>query len=86
MVSSKFNNKNLRPERRGNFLIPIFILWGLFAVLALGFLWYENGLGDSLKSYYLLPWAFLAGVQLLFALHFLYRPSKKVSAVWLQLS
>lgn len=33
--------------------------------MALGFLWLDNGLGESLKSYYLLPWAVIAGIVVL---------------------
>jgi hypothetical protein len=66
MATYKLNNLNLKPDKRGmNLLIPILILWGLVAVLALGFLWFENGLGASLKTFYLLPWAFLAGIVVL---------------------
>jgi hypothetical protein len=65
MATSKLNNLNIKPQKDVNIVIPILIIWGLVAVLGLGFVWFENGLGDSLKSYYLLPWTFLAGAVVL---------------------
>lgn len=64
-MATNLNKLNLKPEKRVNLLIPILILWGLMGVLAFGFIWFENGLGESLKSFYLLPWAFLAGIIVL---------------------
>ncbi|HEY0427880.1 MAG TPA: hypothetical protein VGC76_08855 [Pyrinomonadaceae bacterium] len=64
-MAANLNKINLRPEKRGNILVPILVLWGLVVILGLSFVWYENGLGESLKSFYLLPWAFLAGIVVL---------------------
>jgi hypothetical protein len=74
MAASKLNNLNIKPEKSVNIIIPIVILWGLVAILGLGFIWFENGLGASLKSYYLLPWTFLAGTVVLApSIYFFYK-------------
>ncbi|MBA2737955.1 MAG: hypothetical protein H0U50_14350 [Pyrinomonadaceae bacterium] len=46
-------------------LIPIMVLWGLVVVAVVGLIWLENGLGDSLQSFYLLPWSFFTGAIVL---------------------
>ncbi len=65
MTTFRLNNLGLQAPQRGNLLIAILLIWGLVAVLGLGFLWLENGLGNSIKSYYLLPWAIVSGVVVL---------------------
>ncbi len=59
------DNQGLRPTGRGNLLIPILLLWGVGAVLLFSFVWYENGLSDSIKGFYLLPWVAFAGIAVL---------------------
>lgn len=74
MATYKLNNLDLKPRKDVSIIIPIVVLWGLVAVLGLGFLWFENGLGDSLKSYYLLPWTFMAGIVVLApTIYYLYK-------------
>jgi hypothetical protein len=73
-MATNIKNLNLKPEKRGNFLIPILILWGLVAVLGFVYLWFENGLGSSIRSFYVLPWALLAGIVVLSpTAYFLYK-------------
>jgi len=65
MAISKINNFPGNETGRMNILIPIFILWGLVAISVIGLVWLENGLGDSLQSFYLLPWSFFTGAIVL---------------------
>lgn len=46
-------------------LIPVFFLWGVVLLSALGLLWYLSGSDDTLNDYYLLPWCLLAGIVVL---------------------
>lgn len=64
-MATNLNRLNFKSDKRANFLIPILVLWSVVSVLAFGFIWLENDLGKSLKSFYLLPWAFLAAVVVL---------------------
>jgi hypothetical protein len=64
-MATNLNKINFKSENRANFLIPIIVLWGVMGILAFAFVWFENDLGSSLKSYYLLPWAFLAAIIVL---------------------
>src|SRR4051812_31695912 len=65
MVTSQTENIRFRMTRTGSLLVPILLLWGCVAVLGMGFLWFENGFGDSYKRFYLLPWVFLTGAVVL---------------------
>ncbi len=46
-------------------LIPVAVLWGLTLIAAAAFLWMQDGFGEGLGQYYLLPWAVLAGIAIL---------------------
>ncbi len=57
---------------RGISLGPILGLWGILAIIVLGILWYNSGIGDSFRNFYLLPWAFLTGLVVLAPSFYLY--------------
>ncbi|CAN5706063.1 hypothetical protein BH24ACI3_BH24ACI3_06100 [soil metagenome] len=61
---------------RGVSLGPILALWCVLAILGLGILWYNSGIGDSIRSFYILPWAFLTGLVVLAPSFYLYRIGK----------
>jgi hypothetical protein len=44
---------------RASYLIPIIVIWGMTAAAFVGVVTVETGLSDQLRSYYLVPWAFL---------------------------
>ncbi len=41
------------------------IIWGLMMVLGFTFLWFEFELNESLRTFYLMPWVFLASIPVL---------------------
>lgn len=65
MATPQLNNLNMRGRGTGNFLVPIVALWGAVVLLAVGFIWLEGGFTGSFKEYYLVPWAFMAGIVVL---------------------
>ena len=65
MSSQRIDNLGLQPSGRGNKLIPILLIWGVALLLLVTFVWYENGLSDSIKGFYLVPWILFAGIAVL---------------------
>ncbi len=65
MSSQRLDNIRLQPSGRGNKLIPILLIWGVALSLLVTFVWYENGLGDAIKGFYLVPWIIFAGIAVL---------------------
>jgi hypothetical protein len=56
--------EKLRGQRneRSSLILPILVLWGIVAIVVIGFLWAETDLDSSMQDLYLLPWLFLTGV------------------------
>jgi hypothetical protein len=65
MATGKLTNFNLRNPQKVNPLIPILVIWGLVLTLGFAFIWFEYGLNESMKSFYLIPWVFLAAMVVL---------------------
>ncbi len=57
---------------RGVNLIPVLVLWGALAIISAGILWQMSGIGESIRNFYLLPWAFLTGLVVLAPSFYLY--------------
>lgn len=64
MAEYRLQNLKDYPEKKVNFIYPIFFLWGSAAITILGFIWYENVFYDNKSRYYLLPWCFLTGAAI----------------------
>ena len=66
-MATQFLYRNSAGERRdrGNFLVPIIIIWAIVAAAVLSFIWMDAELGSTMHSLYLLPWTFLAGACVL---------------------
>lgn len=62
MAFSGIQRINTVQPVRGSLLAPVLLLWGVSAVLALGFAWFAADIGDSYRNFYILPWVFLTAV------------------------
>ncbi|MDQ3133024.1 MAG: hypothetical protein M3Q99_20020 [Acidobacteriota bacterium] len=65
MAVNKNTGFNNYPDRRMNLLFPIVVLWGAIAVLLGGWLLLVEDFQNLYRDYYLLPWAFVAGIVIL---------------------
>ncbi|MGI8883389.1 MAG: hypothetical protein ACR2IA_03990 [Pyrinomonadaceae bacterium] len=65
MALIKNTGFNAYPERKMNLLLPIVVLWGAIAVLLGGWLLLLEDFQNLYRDYYLLPWAFVAGIIIL---------------------
>ncbi|HMT09615.1 MAG TPA: hypothetical protein PKA82_16560 [Pyrinomonadaceae bacterium] len=76
MASNRFNQLNTSNGRSTSFILPIAVLWGVVMLLGFGLFWLEGGLSGSLSQYYLVPWAFVAGIVVLSPTVYLYFKGK----------
>ncbi len=65
MAVNKNTGFDIYPKRRMNLLFPIVVLWGAIAVLLGGWLLFVEDFQNLYSEYYLLPWAFVAGIVIL---------------------
>ncbi|CAN5616003.1 hypothetical protein BH18ACI3_BH18ACI3_16920 [soil metagenome] len=65
-MATQFSYKIPEPGRyRGNYLVPIIIIWAIVIAAIVSFIWIDNELGSAMHGFYLLPWSFLAGACVL---------------------
>jgi hypothetical protein len=76
MREIKLTNSYLPLERRFGMLIPIAVLWGTVVILSIIWLLADDELGNPLKEYYLLPYAFLTGLIIFAPSVYLYYKGK----------
>ena len=65
MAVNKNTGFEVYPDRKMNLLFPIVVLWGAIAVLLGGWLLFVEDFQNLYRDYYLLPWAFVAGIVIL---------------------
>ena len=65
MASVGLQNQKFSVKSRQSLLIPILLLWGVAGFITIGLIWVQNDLGHTLKGFYLLPWAVVAGIVVL---------------------
>jgi hypothetical protein len=70
------NLRNHGTGATGISLLPIVALWGATLIITFGFLWYFSGVGDSIRNFYILPWAAIAGIVVLAPSIYLYSIGK----------
>lgn len=76
MAELKFQNPNLLPEHRANFLLPIAVLWGIGVIFVIAYYLIDASLNSTGTKFYLLPWTFLTGAVILAPSIFLYIKGK----------
>lgn len=62
MAFSGIQRLSSLPAGKGNLLTPVLVLWGVAALITVALVWFAADVGDSYRSFYILPWVFLTAI------------------------
>jgi hypothetical protein len=65
MAQINYENYRNFPEKGSNLIYPIILLWGIVILAIFTLFLFDDGIGNTLDKYYLLPWSILTGAVIL---------------------